>query len=100
MLREHLAGIAGTVHEAADVRSALAIATREHPSVIFLDLRMPGGDGGELIAALAAVPELAGIPVVVVTGADVGHVPGATAVLGKPTLSRRVVADLVARVTA
>ncbi|MFC5004122.1 ATP-binding protein [Dactylosporangium cerinum] len=100
VLREHLAGIAGTVHEAADVRSALAIATREHPSVIFLDLRMPGGDGGELIAALAAVPELAGIPVVVVTGADVGHVPGATAVLGKPTLSRRVVADLVARVTA
>jgi signal transduction histidine kinase len=100
VLREHLAGIAETVHEAADIRSALAIASREHPSVIFLDLRMPGGDGGELIAALAAVPELAGIPVVVVTGADVGHVPGATAVLGKPALSRRSVADLVAQVTA
>jgi signal transduction histidine kinase len=98
VLREHLTGIAEHVHEAADARSALAIATRERPSVIFLDLRMPGGDGGELIAAMAAVPELAGIPVVVVTGAAVGHVPGAAAVLAKPALTRRVVVDVVALV--
>ncbi|GAA3218638.1 ATP-binding protein [Dactylosporangium siamense] len=100
VLREHLTGIAETVHEAADVRSALAIATRERPSVVFLDLRMPGGDGGELIAALAAVPDLAGIPVVVVTGVDVGHVPGAAAVLAKSVLTRRIVADVVTQVTA
>ncbi|MEV0564376.1 ATP-binding protein [Dactylosporangium sp. NPDC050588] len=99
-LREHLTGIAEHVHEAADARSAMAIAMRERPSLIFLDLRMPGGDGGELIAALAGVPELSGVPVVVVTGADVGHVPGAAAVLGKPALTRRTIADVVARVTA
>ncbi|WSG48065.1 response regulator [Dactylosporangium sp. NBC_01737] len=99
MLREHLAGIAEHVHEAADARSALAIATRERPSVIFLDLRMPGGDGAELIAAMAGVPELARIPVVVVTGADAGHVPGAAAVLAKSVLTRRAVADVVALVT-
>ncbi|MEV4137387.1 ATP-binding protein [Dactylosporangium sp. NPDC049742] len=98
-LREHLTGIAEHVHEAADARSALAIAMRERPSLIFLDLRMPGGDGGELIAALAGVPELSGVPVVVVTGADVGHVPGAAAVLGKSALTRRMIADVVARVT-
>ncbi|MGI5184599.1 ATP-binding protein [Dactylosporangium sp. CA-152071] len=100
VLREHLTGIAEHVHEAADARSALAIAARERPSLIFLDLRMPGGDGGELIAALAGVPELSGVPVVVVTGADVGHVPGAAAVLAKPALTRRMIADVVARVTA
>ncbi len=99
VLREHLAGIAEHVHEAADARSALAIATRERPSVIFLDLRMPGGDGGELIAAMAGEPDIAGIPVVVVTGADVGHVRGAAAVLAKSALTRRAVADVVALVT-
>ncbi|MET7420199.1 ATP-binding protein [Dactylosporangium sp. NPDC005555] len=100
VLREHLDGIAEYIHEAADTRSALAIATRERPSLIFLDLRMPGGDGGELIAALAGVPELRGVPVVVVTGADITHVPGAAAVLDKSALTRRMVAEVVARVTA
>jgi signal transduction histidine kinase len=97
VLRGHLAGIADQVHEAADARSALAIAARERPSLIFLDLRMPGGDGDELIVALAGVPELRGVPVVVVTGADVGHVPGAAAVLAKSALTRRMVAEVVAR---
>lgn len=97
VLREHLTGIAGQVHEAADARSALAIASRERPSVIFLDLRMPGGDGADLIAQLATVPETAGIPVVVVTGADVTRVDGATAVLEKSSLTRRIVADAVAQ---
>ena len=99
-LREHLSGIAGQVHEAADTRAALAIASRERPSVIFLDLRMPGGDGGDLIARMAAVPQTAGIPVVVVTGADVTRVDGAAAVLAKSSLTRRQVADAVAQVTA
>lgn len=99
VLREHLTGIAEHVHEAADARSALAIATRERPSVIFLDLRMPGGDGAELIAEMAGVPEIAGIPVVVVTSANVGHVRGAAAVLAKSALTRRAVADVVALVT-
>ncbi|MEV0130949.1 ATP-binding protein [Dactylosporangium sp. NPDC050688] len=100
VLREHLSGIAGQVHEAADARAALAIASRERPSVIFLDLRMPGGDGGDLIARMAAAPQTAGIPVVVVTGADVTRVDGAAAVLAKSSLTRRLVADAVAQATA
>ena len=100
MLREHDWAIAGQVHVAADARAAHAIASRERPSVIFLDLRMPGGDGGDLIARMAAAPETAGIPVVVVTGADVTRVDGAAAVLAKSSLTRRQVADAVAQVTA
>lgn len=98
VLRDHLTGIAEDIHEAADARSALAIATRERPSVIFLDLRMPSGDGDGLIAAMAGVPQLAGVPVVVVTVADVSYVPGAAAVVAKSALSRHIVADVVARV--
>ena len=45
------------------------IAARERPSVIFLDLRMPGGTAATLIAAHGrACPSCGGVPVVVVTG--------------------------------
>ncbi|MER7280012.1 ATP-binding protein [Dactylosporangium sp. NPDC000244] len=101
LLRQLLAGIADEVYEAADVRSGLAIAVRERPSVIFLDLRMPGGDGTVLLADLAALPDVAGIPVFVVTAADVSdfapqELAHARSVLAKEQLTRRAVVDLVA----
>ncbi|WP_432824384.1 ATP-binding response regulator [Dactylosporangium sp. CA-092794] len=101
LLRQLLDGIAERVSEAADVRAGLAIAARERPSVIFLDLRMPGGDGTQLLRSLAGSGELAAIPVFVVTAADVAEFPAgvlghARAVVAKEGLSRRVVADLVA----
>ncbi|MFI5907816.1 ATP-binding protein [Dactylosporangium sp. NPDC051541] len=101
LLRQLLAGIAGQVSEAADVRSGLAIAVREHPSVIFLDLRMPGGDGTQLLADLAGLDDVAGIPVFVVTAADLsdfgtGELAHARSVLVKEDLTRRAVVDLVA----
>ncbi|GAA4245566.1 ATP-binding protein [Dactylosporangium darangshiense] len=101
LLRRLLAGIAGEVSEAADVRSGLAIAARERPSVIFLDLRMPGGDGTELLAGLAADRGFDDVAVFVVTGADVtefdvAELARARAVLAKDDLSRQVVVDLVA----
>ncbi|MEU7866704.1 ATP-binding protein [Dactylosporangium sp. NPDC049140] len=101
LLRQLLAGIADQVSEAADVRSGLAIAVRERPSVIFLDLRMPGGDGTLLLADLAALPEVAGIPVFVVTAADLSgfgphELAHARSVVTKEDLTRRTVVDLVA----
>nr|BFE58612.1 ATP-binding protein [Dactylosporangium thailandense] len=101
LLRQLLAGIADEVQEAADVRAGLAIAVRERPSVIFLDLRMPGGDGTVLLADLAALPDVAGIPVFVVTAADVSdfapqELAHARSVLTKEQLTRRAVVDLVA----
>ncbi|WP_433065590.1 ATP-binding protein [Dactylosporangium sp. CS-033363] len=101
LLRQLLAGIADQVSEAADVRSGLAIAVREHPSVIFLDLRMPGGDGTQMLADLAALPDVAGIPVFVVTAADVSdfaphELAHARSVLAKEAVTRRAVVELVA----
>jgi CheY-like chemotaxis protein len=105
LLRQLLAGIAGQVSEAADVRAGLAIAVRERPSVIFLDLRMPGGDGTLLLADLAGRPEVAGIPVFVVTAADLSdfeprELAHARSVLAKEQLTRRVVVELVSGLTA
>ncbi|UWP87532.1 response regulator [Dactylosporangium fulvum] len=93
--------MADEVAEAADVRSALAIAARERPDVVFLDLRMPGGDGTGFLAATAGDPDLSAVPVVVVTAADPADFTGldrAAAVLAKEQLSRRAVAEVLTRI--
>ncbi|GGM38425.1 ATP-binding protein [Dactylosporangium sucinum] len=102
LLRQALGGIAAEVTEAADARSGLAIAVRERPDVIFLDLRMPGGDGTELLAGLGEHPDLAHVVVVVVTAADPAELPAgaldrAAAVLPKSEVSRAAVAEVVGR---
>jgi signal transduction histidine kinase/CheY-like chemotaxis protein len=58
------------VIEAATGRDAIDLARRERPDVITLDLLMPDGDGWWVVEQLQADPTTAGIPVVVVTGAD------------------------------
>jgi CheY-like chemotaxis protein len=72
--------------------------------VIFLDLRMPGGDGTVLLADLAGRPEVAGIPVFVVTAADLSdfaphELAHARSVLAKEQLTRRAVVELVSGLT-
>jgi CheY-like chemotaxis protein len=57
------------VQEAANGRDALArLREGERPCVIVLDLMMPVMNGWELRAAMRQEPELAAIPVVVVSG--------------------------------
>ena len=57
-----------TVLVASDGDEALAMAAKERPDLITLDLSMPGKDGVDTFAELRANPELADIPVCVVTG--------------------------------
>jgi two-component system response regulator AtoC len=51
--------------EAADGDSALALINANHPDAVLLDLKMPGRDGLNVLAALG--PALAELPVIVVT---------------------------------
>jgi two-component system, cell cycle response regulator DivK len=53
--------------EAADGQAALALARREHPDLIVMDLAMPGMDGWEAARQLKADPETADIPIVALT---------------------------------
>jgi CheY-like chemotaxis protein len=69
------------VHCAADGDEALGLLRRgEKPSLILLDARMPGCDGWGFREEQRADPDLAHIPVVVISGEDasaldaVGHV--------------------------
>ena len=55
---------------ASDGASGLALARELKPRAILLDVMMPGIDGWSVLTALKADPELAGIPVVMVTFMD------------------------------
>ncbi len=82
-LRGLLTGMADRLIEASDGQQALA-AMAEHPAdLVLADLRMPGMDGGALLARLPA-----SVPAILVTGGDVPNLPRASAVLRKDELTR------------
>jgi PAS domain S-box-containing protein len=55
------------LHTASDGRSALEAAARLRPDLILLDVMMPEMDGFAVCNRLRATPDLAGIPVIMVT---------------------------------
>jgi signal transduction histidine kinase/CheY-like chemotaxis protein len=83
VLRELLTGIADRCIEAADGEQALAILAANPADLVLADLRMPGTDGGTLLARLPVA-----IPAIIITGADAPPPPGAAALLRKDELTR------------
>lgn len=65
-VRHVLARAGYEVHEFASGQEALAALETVRPHLVFVDLRMPGMDGFEVIARLLAVDP--GLPIVVMTG--------------------------------
>lgn len=64
-----------TVHVVSDGDDALAVINGEceqvpRPNLVVLALQLPGTSGDEVLAALAADPELRPIPVIVLTDGD------------------------------
>jgi len=57
------------VISAFDAESALSALRAQRPSLVLLDLQLPGMDGLELTRQLKADPETAHIPIVAVTAA-------------------------------
>jgi len=87
------------VLQAADGSTGLALARSHRPDVITLDVVMPGLDGWELLSALKEDPEIAGIPVVMLTITDdrnLGFALGASEYLTKP-LERDKLTAVLAR---
>jgi len=58
------------VVSACDGYSALALAQKERPDVILLDLGLPAGDGFAVLSNLQQFPSLTTIPVIVLTARD------------------------------
>jgi CheY-like chemotaxis protein len=53
---------------AHDAESALSTALAEMPNLIILDIGLPGRDGYFVMQSLNAFPELADVPIIVLTG--------------------------------
>jgi CheY-like chemotaxis protein len=72
------------VRTARNGKIALGQARLNRPNLIVLDLMMPVMNGWEFLEAQQEDPDLAGIPVVVVTAALDAQVEGAAMILRKP----------------
>ena len=59
-----------TVLTAADGAEAVAVAARERPDAIVLDVMMPELDGPGMVRSLRAAPELVDVPIVLMSAAD------------------------------
>ncbi len=87
------------VLEAADGETGIALARREQPDVITLDVVMPGVDGWTVLSTLKEDPALSTIPVVMLTIVDdknLGFALGASEYLTKP-IDRERLASVLAR---
>lgn len=87
------------VATASDGLAGLVKATSTHPALVLLDLMMPDLGGVRVLEELREDPELAGTPVIVVTG-KVDAVPGIRALLGEGSVFVKpfAVAELLSRV--
>ena len=77
---------------ANDAREALACFENNQPSLILLDVDVPGGNGFEICAQLRALDAGANVPIIMVTGHDDttsiarAYEVGATDFIHKPVL--------------
>jgi signal transduction histidine kinase/ActR/RegA family two-component response regulator len=82
---------------AANGEEGLKLAKRIQPQIITLDVLMPGIDGWEVLRRMKADPELAGIPVIMVTVVDneiMGLNLGSSSYLMKP-VDRALLSELI-----
>lgn len=85
------------VQTAPDGESGIQLAREIRPDVITLDVMMPRMDGWAVLSALKADPELARIPVIMLTMVDdrgIGFALGATDYLTKPLDRDALIATL------
>ena len=76
LARRMLGESARQIVEASDGATALRLLHDDPPDLLLLDLHIPPPDGRAVLAALRAEPDLAAVPVVVITAAEVDTADG------------------------
>ncbi|MCH8989916.1 MAG: GAF domain-containing protein [Chloroflexi bacterium] len=97
LMQRSLAGQGFTLVRAMGGEEGLRLAKELSPVVITLDVMMPGMDGWAVLSALKADPDLADIPVIMVTIIDqknLGYALGAAEYLTKPIDRARLLSVL------
>ncbi|MGH9243419.1 MAG: response regulator transcription factor [Acidimicrobiales bacterium] len=70
LLTRRIAKLGHEVVAAATGEEAIDLATRHHPSLIVVDIGLPGIDGWEVVRRLRARPDTAAVRVLVVSAID------------------------------
>ena len=85
------------VETASGGKEGLLLAKERHPDAVILDVMMPGMDGWTVLKELKSDPELARIPVIMLTIVDdknKGYLLGASGYMTKPIDRQRLIAVL------
>ena len=88
------------VREARDGSEAIELARTERPSLILMDVTMPGTSGWNAVRAVRDQVETRDIPVIVVTGLagtrdrDASFAAGSDAYLSKPVSPRQLLEEV------
>lgn len=75
LLRQMLQGAATRVVEADDSESAIRLMREVRPDLVLLDLRMPAGDGEEVLVRATIEDDLKSVPIAVITSVDLDTEP-------------------------
>ena len=97
LLQRHLAGTRYHFIGARDPEHALALAARQPPRAIVLDVMLPGMDGWELLGRLREHPQTRAVPIIVCTilpQEQLALALGAVAFLRKPVRREDLLATL------
>ena len=87
---------------ATDAVTAVSTAVKQPPDVVVMDIGLPGGDGMMVMRRLHSLPQLAGVPVIMLSGRDPEKhrddalAAGAAAYLAKPVTPEDLMAAVVA----
>jgi CheY-like chemotaxis protein len=96
VLRDMLVPVGFEISEAADAREALQIALGQRPDLFLMDVFMPGMDGRQATTRLRELPDLADVPIIIVSASALGRdeesslAAGANAFLAKPVNEHRL----------
>ena len=94
------------VEVASDGEAGLAAIARSSPDLVLLDLMLPKVDGLEVLRRIRAMPDLAGLPVIITSNAyttprlEELRLAGATHIVTKASMSPKELAHIVRQALA
>ncbi len=90
---------------ATDAVTAVSTAVKQPPDLVVLDIGLPGGDGIMVMQRLHSLPQLAGVPIIILSGRDpekardASLAAGAVAYFAKPVAADALSAAIVDALT-